>query len=106
MIARRYLLPSLTAALLAGVALPAAAQSFEEALASAYNSNPQLQAERANLRATDEQIAQARANWRPTVTVAGAIGKGETNVRGNGGINRNNVEGTPKSGSVTLTQPL
>ncbi len=103
MIIRRSLLSTLTATLLAGAALPAAAQTFEEALASAYNSNPQLQAERANLRATDEQIAQARANWRPTVTVTGAIGKGETNIRGNPG---NPIEGTPKQAGVTLTQPL
>src|ERR1051325_3584180 len=103
MIARRCFLSTLTATLLAGVTLPAIAQTFEEALASAYNSNPQLQAERANLRATDEQIAQARANWRPTVTLSGSIGKGETNIRGNPG---NPIEGTPKLGSVTVTQPL
>src|SRR5258706_11689954 len=103
MIIRRSLLSTLTATLLAGAALPATAQTFEEALASAYNSNPQLQAERANLRATDEQIAQARANWRPTVTVTGAIGKGETNIRGNPG---NPIEGTPKQAGVTLPQPL
>jgi TolC family type I secretion outer membrane protein len=96
----------LIAALLSATALPAAAQSFEEALASAYINNSQLQAERANLRAIDEQIAQARSNWRPTVTVNGGIGKGYTNVQGNGGIGRNPIEGEPKSGSVVVSQPL
>jgi TolC family type I secretion outer membrane protein len=103
MIARRYLLPTLTAALLAGVALPAAAQSFEEALASAYNTNPQLQAERANLRATDEQIAQARANWRPTVTFTGQLGKGYADVRGNP---NNPIESNPQTAQVVISQPL
>ena len=34
----------------------------------AYQSNPQLAAERANLRATDEEVAQAIAQWRPRVS--------------------------------------
>jgi outer membrane protein len=52
----------------------ARAQTLQDALTSAYNTNPQLQAERATLRATDENIPQALANWRPTVTVTGSEG--------------------------------
>ncbi|MBV8166906.1 MAG: TolC family outer membrane protein [Alphaproteobacteria bacterium] len=103
MMARRFLLPTLTAALLAGVALPAAAQTFEEALASAYNTNPQIQAERANLRATDEQIAQARSNWRPTVTFTGQVGKGYADIRGNPS---NPVEYSPQQAQLVISQPL
>ncbi len=108
MTVRRFLLsvsvPALlTGVTLAGQALPAAAQTFEEALANAYNTNPQLGAERANLRATDEQIAQARANWRPTVTVTGQIGKGETNIKG---ATNQPIEGTPKQATFNITQPL
>src|SRR5690242_13288853 len=47
---------------------PAAAQTRTEALAYAYGNSPQLLAQRASLRATDEQVPQALANWRPTVT--------------------------------------
>jgi len=46
-----------------------AADSLIDALVKAYQSNPQLLSERANLRATDEEVAQAIALWRPTVTV-------------------------------------
>ena len=53
----------------------ASAQSIEETLAAAYRTNPLLQAERARQRATDETIAQALANWRPSVTVSSDIGR-------------------------------
>lgn len=59
---------------LLGAASPAAAQTLDEALAAAYANNPQLQAERANLRATDEGVPQALAGWRPQVTVGGTAG--------------------------------
>ena len=45
-----------------------------QALADAYNTNPQLLAQRALLRATDEQVPQALANWRPTVNFTGQVG--------------------------------
>jgi TolC family type I secretion outer membrane protein len=49
----------------------ASAQSFEEAMSDAYATNPDLGAARAALRGTDEQVPQALANWRPTVTATG-----------------------------------
>ncbi len=52
----------------------AGAESLIEALVDAYNSNPQILAERANLRATDETVPQALAGWRPTVTFTGSVG--------------------------------
>jgi len=58
------------------VSAPAApqAQTLTQALADAYNTNPQLLAQRALLRATDEQVPQALANWRPTVNFTGQVG--------------------------------
>src|SRR5580704_10185387 len=58
----------------------AAAQSLTEALSYAYNTNPQLLAQRALLRATDEQVPEALANWRPTVTVTGQAGYNRAGV--------------------------
>jgi outer membrane protein len=56
--------------------LPASpqAQTLTHALADAYNTNPQILAQRALLRATDEQVPQALANWRPTVNFTGQVG--------------------------------
>jgi outer membrane protein len=55
---------------------PAAhAQSLIEALSTTYNSNPDLLAQRAVLRQTDETLAQAVANWRPRVSLSVEINK-------------------------------
>jgi outer membrane protein len=47
----------------------ASAEVIEEVLAHAYNTNPTLMARRASLRSTDESVPQAKAGWRPTVSV-------------------------------------
>lgn len=50
--------------------VPATAQTLEEALALAYDYNPDLRAARESLKGTDEQLAQAMAYWwRPTFDV-------------------------------------
>src|SRR3977135_1483749 len=54
------------------LALPSWAQTLTEAFAYAYNNNPQLLAQRALLRATDEGVPQALSNWRRTVNLTGA----------------------------------
>ena len=51
------------------VSAPATATTLEEALSEAYTTNPQLLAERARQRATDELVSQAVSGWRPSVTV-------------------------------------
>ncbi len=51
----------------------AQAETLNEALAAAYGSNPTLQAERAGLMATGENVRQAQAGWLPTVTLQGSI---------------------------------
>ncbi len=58
--------------------LPAAAETLLEALADAYNNNPQILAERALLRATDEGVPQALSGWRPTVQFTGSAGPTHT----------------------------
>jgi outer membrane protein len=45
------------------------AQSIEEALIAAYLTNPDLEVQRAALRATDELVPQALGDWRPTVAI-------------------------------------
>jgi TolC family type I secretion outer membrane protein len=50
------------------------AQTLTQALTEAYNTNPQLLAQRALLRATDEQVPQALSFWRPTVNFTGQVG--------------------------------
>lgn len=81
----------------------AAAETLEDVLSTAYNTNPTLQARRARLRAADEGVPQALANWRPTVTLAGDAGRGkyESNQAAQRESNRN-----PTDYSLTVSQPL
>ena len=53
---------------------PASAENLLEALAQTYETNPDLAAERAGLRATDEGVPQALSNWRPEVEVDASYG--------------------------------
>ncbi len=55
-----------------GAASPAAADTLREALIQAYQSNPTLEIERAQLRALDENVAIQRAQGRPTVDATGS----------------------------------
>ena len=53
---------------------PASAETIEQALADAYLVNPVLNAERARLRATDEQVALAKSGLRPFISASGDVG--------------------------------
>src|ERR1700760_3368159 len=57
------------------LAAHAEATTLEQAWALAYHNNPSLEAQRAALRATDEQVSQALSNWRPSVDATGSIGR-------------------------------
>ncbi len=48
----------------------ASATPLDEALAAAYNNNPELQAERERLKATDENIAAAISGFMPSLTAS------------------------------------
>ncbi len=100
--------PLLFISLLAGVmgiGPLAQAQTLEEALAAAYLNNPTLKAERAALRATDEQAPQASSDWRPSVEMTGIAGyslnKSNT-IRTTNGLQHRN----PRSLAVTLSQSI
>src|SRR5437762_13387554 len=84
---------------------PAAAQTLTEAFAYAYNNNPQLLAQRAALRATDETVPQALANWRPTVNFSGSAGQSRGDVSVNGGRSQFNSF-TQRSVDLQINQPI
>ncbi len=53
---------------------PALAQTMEAALGRAYASNPTLNAQRAAVRATNENVPQALSGYRPRITASADIG--------------------------------
>ena len=62
------ILVSLSALIVSMGAGAAKAETLAEALAAAYLFNPTLKAARAQLRATDEEVAVAKSGYRPTIT--------------------------------------
>jgi outer membrane protein len=55
--------------------LRAPAETIESALVKAYQNNPQLNAQRANVRSIDEGVPQALSGYRPRVTITGTAGE-------------------------------
>ena len=59
------------------------AETMESALVQAYQNNPQLNAQRASARVTDEAVPQALSGYRPRVNITGTLGEqyGDTLVK-------------------------
>jgi outer membrane protein len=90
---------------------PGVPRTLSEALAATYSSQPQLLAERAKLRATDENLPQALAGWRPTVILSGTAGYGDGMTRaftktGGGGFLNAQTDRLIGTAQATLSQPL
>lgn len=94
-------------ALAVGIAIcgPAWGQTLEETLVRSYESNPTLAAERANLRAANEQIAQALSGYRPTIQATGSIGIERDDTRSVTGA-KNEETINPASIGIEIVQPL
>jgi outer membrane protein len=98
---------------LAGTALvsPAQADRFTlaDALAMAYEHNPELEAQRARVRQADFQVAEARGNYRPSIGITGSYGYNRNNEIGIDGLRIPEgqiIELNPAVGRATLTQPV
>ncbi len=89
-------------------ATPARADTMEAALLRAYQNNPQLNAQRATVRATDENVSQALSGYRPKVAVTASGGAQYTNQLAIGASGRKLGDGpqSPHAVGVTVTQTL
>ena len=82
---------------------PASAESMAAAMASAYTNNPDMNSARAQLRAIDEGVPQAKSGYRPRITASGDFGYSTT---------RNFLSPTwstatnPRGVSLSVEQPL
>lgn len=92
---------------LLGTALcsPALAETMTGALAKAYVANPTLNAQRATLRATDENVPQALSGYRPTVNASGntSIDRTDRRIPGIAGSTKTLY---PSSYGVQLNQTI
>ena len=87
-------------ALLAG---PAHSETLDQALAFAYKNNPEIDAQRATLRATDEGVAIARSGYRPTISSQLSVSSQNTNTKPG---SPSEGSSRPRSFQLNLTQPL
>jgi outer membrane protein len=92
---------------------PSLADTIEAALVRAYQNNPQLNAQRAQVRSTDENVPQALSGYRPkvAVTASGGYQYSDSNTTAGGTPNaivRTEIHGAnaPRSAGVTVSQTL
>ncbi|MGZ5876722.1 MAG: TolC family outer membrane protein [Bradyrhizobium sp.] len=95
--------------------MPALADTIEAALVRAYQNNPQLNAQRAQVRSTDENVPQALSGYRPKVAVTASAGYQYTDTQTNTGNPPNNTlivpiqihgANAPRSAGLTVSQTL
>src|ERR1700754_4888528 len=92
---------------------PALAETIEAALVRAYQNNPQLNAQRALVRFTDENVPQALSGYRPKVALTASAGYQYTDTLSTQGgtpnqIARTDIAGAnpPRAAGLTVTQTL
>ena len=88
---------------------PSAADTLLSALTQAYQVNPQLNAQRAIVRQTDEAVPQALSGYRPSVKANGGVGKQITSqdtIVGPGLIQNNVWPTTPSSVGISVRQTV
>jgi outer membrane protein len=92
---------------------PVLADTIEAALVRAYQNNPQLNAQRAQVRATDENVPQALSGYRPKVAVTASAGIQYTDTLSTQGGDATRLvktpivgENAPRSIGGTVTQTL
>jgi len=105
---------SCAALALAGLAVGfgggAQAETFQEALISAYQTNPRLKAERARVKEADENYIQARAQGRLNSSMSGSVGalalrSAQQSLFGGSG-ERTITDGYPRNTQLQVIQPI
>jgi outer membrane protein len=85
---------------------PALADTIEAALVRAYQSNPQLNAQRASVRSTDENVPQALSGYRPTVNLTATGGYQYQDLQVSPGTQAAHGTTVPRSVGLNVTQTL
>ena len=87
---------------------PALAESMSSALARAYDNNPDINQQRAAVRAKDEGVPSAKAGWLPHANATYSAGHQITNVTNavGGQQGTQKLIANPRGPTVTVTQTL
>ena len=83
------------------------AETFNAALKKAYDTNPELNAERESLNISEQELKVSRSSYLPTVTLEGAKSQEDTDKLTNrNGSNASITDVDPTTQSITITQTL
>lgn len=83
------------------------AVSLEDAILQAYKNNPELNAERENLKASKEDVNISRSEFLPTITLSGSKSEEKTEkLTDRSGANSAITDVNPKTRSITVEQKL
>jgi outer membrane protein len=87
---------------------PVLADTMEAALVRAYRNNPQLNAQRAQARSTDENVPQALSAYRPKVALTASVGYQYIDTVSHKSGTDTDIHGAnpPRSAGVSVTQTL
>ena len=97
------------AALTLGCGSVVQAETFQEALISAYQTNPSLKAERARVKEADENYIQARAQGRPTSNFTASAARQAIRAPDNvffSQSGRTVQKGNPRTTALQIIQPI
>jgi outer membrane protein len=83
---------------------PVLADTIEAALVRAYQNNPQLNAQRAQVRSVEENVPQALSGYRPKVALTASGGVQYTDLK-QGGVKLTGTQ-EPRSAGLTVTQTV
>ncbi len=98
---RLLLALGLSVSVLALSAIDSRAETLTDTLSQAYRYSPLLDAQRATLRATDEDVARANSGYRPDIRGSVDVGRERTNVRPGTGSTT-----SPRGYTLQMVQPV
>ncbi len=105
---RAVLVVAALAATMPAMSVQASAETLAGAFAKAYLNNPDLNQQRASLRATDEGVAKAESGYRPTVTATSQVGFQNTQSSApssfSTGLGRSQSTTYPRSVGLSVTE--
>lgn len=98
---------ALTVASVIAITMPVSlvnAETLRDALASTYQNNPSLLAQRANVRGVDENVPQALSGWRPQVFATGEVAAQHNSTStAVAGTSKNS---NPREAALVVSQPV
>ena len=87
--------------------LNAYAISLKEALSTAYKNNPEINAERENLKISEEELKISKSGYKPTLTISGSKSKENTKeLKNQSGGDASITDVDPLTTSITIEQKI